>query len=110
MKNQFFKMFGGPEKFDLWLTQTAEILAKPISLPPLVVPFMMPGMFQLDKPHEMLDWLIEQLEQQGVWEYTIRRNYEQYEIIDGISGHIVETISVDEPDLDLFLKKYGIPL
>lgn len=107
-RSYFFGMFGGPQKFDCWLTATADILAdvdspqlKPISLDDQVVPPMMQQL--MHQPHEVIDILMDYLEQINAWDYAVRRNGNVSQAIDVLSGHVIE--EGDEVELR---HKYGV--
>jgi hypothetical protein len=95
MQGMFFTMFGGAEKFDCWLTQMSETLAnindpqvQPIKLDEKMFPPMIQGLMY--KPHEVIDTFLELLERSNAWEYQIKTNRTSAQVIDVLSGHIIE--------------------
>jgi hypothetical protein len=106
MQSVLFSMFGGIEKFDCWLTQIAETLAdvnnprvKPIKLDEKMFPPMVQGLMR--RPHEVVDGFLEMLEGINTWEYKIKGNGGLSQVIDMVSGHVIEEGNESE-----LIKKY----
>ena len=106
--NSFFGFFGGKKKFDCWMSQTADILSnpndprvKPVKLSEQHFPLQLQEL--MNAPHEVLDVLMENLELIKAWEFILRNDNGEVQVIDEVSGHIVEV--GNEIELS---KKYGI--
>ena len=104
----FFSFFGGKQKFDCWMSQTADILSnpndprvKPIKLSEQHFPLQLQELMKA--PHEVLDTLIGNLEIIKAWEFTLRSDNGESQVIDEVTGHVVEV--GNEIELS---KKYGI--
>ena len=105
MRSLFFSMFGGPDRLDCWLNETADELAS--TGPALPTAFVLPLPMQTLalKPREVLDTLLDKLHGLKVWEYDLKRENGLVRVYDRTSGHLVE-----EADLELLpvlRAKYG---
>lgn len=105
----FFLLFGGPEKFDCWLSRIADEAVDPrkteaLNLPPGLVPPQFADLMQ--RPLEVVDFILGNLERLGVWQYEVRRQGQEYLVVDQISGHLIKTRPVSPAALDQLETKY----
>jgi len=104
----FFSFFGGKQKFDCWMSQTADILSnpndprvKPVKLSEQHFPLHLQELMK--KPHEVLDTLIGNLEMIKAWKFILKNENGEAQVIDEVNNHIVEVGNEFE-----LRKKYGI--
>ena len=114
----FLAMFGGRDKFDCWLSKTADQLAdadNPAIRPVSLDPARFPAEFQswMHRPKEVVDYLLEQINLLEIFVYTAKiiKQGEAYlaNVSDQTSGHVIE--EAVSPDSDYLLhslvEKYG---
>lgn len=95
IRNTFFRVFGGPDKMDCWLSRVADEMAK---AKPWGVVSQLPPHFQnlLSEPKAILDSLIDRLHELRVWEYELRKENGLLKIFDRTSGHLIEEGSAEQ--------------
>jgi len=96
-----FSMHGGAVGFDLWLTKTANFLASQNHVPAGFAP-MVSQFSGGEGPLGMIDNLLILLDQANIWKYKIQEVDGKVQVIDEISGHVVEESS----DLQTITEKY----
>ena len=106
----FFLMFGGPEKFDFWLSRIADEAVDPRrtqapNLPAGLVPPQFADL--MHRPLEVVDFLLGNLERLGVWQYEVRTEGQECLVIDQISAHIIETRPASPDALEQLETKYA---
>jgi hypothetical protein len=106
IRSLFFSLFGGAERLDCIVTQGADELAKGGVIPPL---FNLPLQVQAlaSRPQELLDVLLDQLHDLGVWEYRLEWDEESVRVFDAVSGHLIE--EGDAGALSHLQSKYECP-
>lgn len=103
-------LHGGPEKLDCWLTVAADRMPGDSKyLPPGVRPHLGPAMAWMERPYEVLDHILDNLERLGAWKYYLRRGFGAWEIVDALSGHVMEATDGLE-SLQSLATKYRIDL
>jgi len=103
-------LFGGREKLDCWLTMAADQLADPEKAKPATLPVAIPESFQalMQRPREVIDGLLEKLHELNTWGYGVRVQGGLAEVIDNLTGHVIETTPVNTPDeIQERVEKYG---
>jgi len=105
----FFLMFGGPEKFDCWLSRIADEAVDPRktqapNLPPGLVPPQFADL--MHRPLEVVDFILDNLERLGVWQYEVRTEGQECLVIDQITGHIIESLAMGPGVLEQLETKY----
>jgi hypothetical protein len=108
MRTLFFSMFGGPQNLDCWMTRMADAMASPQSAP--VSLSLVPEHFRawMSRPSEVIDHLLEQMHSLWTWKYCIRSAQDDgYEVIDELTGHVLETVSGGPEVVQSLAAKYG---
>lgn len=109
VRHALFSLHGGVEKFDQWLTCTADRLVKEKEIPAVMLASF-PNLPELPKPNGMVDFILEQLEAIGIWGYRIKREASALEVTELIYNHVIETIPYSEENLQSLFAKYGYPI
>ena len=103
-------VYGGSVKLDCTLTRWADDLADPFKVRPVELPGFIPTGFRslMLQPLGVVDLLIEQFDQLGVWSFRMKEIGDQVEIRDPVLGHVVEVVPRTEENLQTLARKYGI--
>jgi hypothetical protein len=102
LAEMLFSMHGGAKGFDLWLVKTADFLAKHKSVPSEFAPLV--SQLSNGPPLEMIDMMIESLDNAGAWQFKINQSNGISQVIDLVSGDIVE----ESHDLQSMIEKYKV--
>lgn len=118
VRGMFLTIFGGKEKFDCWLTKTADELAdasnpalRPIQIDPSLIPEEFASM--MHRPREVVDMVLEKMDSLSVFGYTakvVKQSETSLAIItDQASGHIIEEATGPDPEslIGSLVEKYG---
>jgi hypothetical protein len=106
IRSLFFSLFGGAERLDCIVTQSADELANGAAIPPLFnLPLQMQAL--VSRPQELIDVLLDQLHGLGVWEYRLEWDEESVRVFDAVSGHLIE--EGDAGALSHLQSKYECP-
>lgn len=107
LSNLFASMHGGLDKFDLWLCTTAAFLVNQTSIPEqLKAYFCLITNGVVPQPSEIVDYFIDALDKAGVWKYTIKSNENPIQVIDELSGHVIEEVVNTPSNLKQLTEKY----
>jgi hypothetical protein len=105
MRSLFFSMFGGPDKLDCWLNDSADELASMGLALPAALALPLPLQTLVLRPREVLDTLLDKLHGLKVWEYDLKRERGLIKVYDRASGHLVEEAGIEL--LPVLRAKYG---
>jgi len=105
MRSLFFSMFGGPDRLDCWLNDTADELATAGPEMPAAMVLPLPLQTLALKPREVLDTLLDKLHGLKVWEYDLKKEQGLAKVYDRTSGHLVEEAGLEL--LPVLRAKYG---
>lgn len=86
IRSIFFSMFGGAQRLDCIITMAAN---EPTHALPS---FQLPAFFQglASNPRDLVDLLLDQLHDLGVWEYQLECDGGSVRVIDTVTGHVIE--------------------
>jgi hypothetical protein len=99
-------LHGGPQQFDCWLTVMADqVVGASPALPSAWQASLSPALAWLQRPAEVLDHLLVQLEQ--AWHYELRTVSGSIQAVDPVSGHLVEAVPWTEANLQMMTEKYN---
>lgn len=104
-RSVMFGMHGGPQKFDCWLTNTAEMMAK--STVNRMQFSSMPFGEKLGKPHEVVDMVLDNLASVDLWFYEVEIQNGVIRVIDPISEHVIEEHPFTQEMFQILESKYG---
>lgn len=99
------QFFGGPKKYDAWLTQIADILAKPPASGRDLPEVLQAAAPWRQRPWEIVDHLLATGERLGQWQYDVVLKNDVVQVVDPACGHVIETAPAAE--LARLHEKYG---
>lgn len=113
MRETIFGSFGGPSRFDIWLSQTADRMAKPDKAEISDLgssESTIPPMFRewLRRPHEVLDYLLDHLDVLHAWEFQVGVVDGRVQIVDSLWGHVVEEAEFTPDEMARLTAKYNL--
>lgn len=112
VRSNIFALHGGEVGFDLWLNETADIMAKPetLSEPPAMWHSIMPSIDAelAERPYLVVDYMLNTLHKIRAWAYRVQVNGDIIQVIDPACGHVIEELTLSNENLQSLAKKYGV--